>query len=190
MRWPFFLVMVYLFVGLQTSLAPLMRIDHIAPSLLMILAVYVALHTSSMTLGYACLLIGLLVDLTTVVPLADGVSDTAIIGPNIVGYVFGGWVVLQLRNLVYRDSPIGIALVVFVAGVFIHLIGTALLTFRGLPWLTGQPIPNWSAADELVRRFFQLLYTAALSVPLGYLLAKLYPVFRFEPQTSKSYVKR
>ena len=190
MRWTVFFILAYLLIGLQTSLAPLLRIDFVAPNLLMILAVYIALHTSGTTASYACLLLGLAVDLTTPYPLADGVRDAAILGPNMIGFVFGGWIVLQLRNLVYRDSPVGIAVVVFLAGVFIHLFCTVLLTVRGLPWLLNQPIPNWSAADELVRRFFELLYTAGVAIPLGYFFSKLCPVFRFEPQSTKAYVKR
>jgi hypothetical protein len=41
-------------------------------------------------------------------------------------------------------------------------------------------IPDWSAADQLLRRFLELIYTVVLSAPLGAGLMRLRGLFGFE----------
>ena len=58
------------------------------------------------------------------------------------------------------------------------LVATALLSLRNLPFLYG-PIPNWSADDYLLARFVDLLYTSVAAAPVGWLLNRTRPWWRF-----------
>ena len=52
-----------------------------------------------------------------------------------------------------------------------------------------QTIPNWSASNELVQRFWELLYSAIAAVPLGFILIRMRPSFNFTatPRGERSY---
>ena len=46
----------------------------------------------------------------------------------------------------------------------------AVLTLRGV--LPTDPLPEWHAADQLLQRMLQLVYTALLAAPIGWLLRR------------------
>ena len=81
--------------------------------------------------------------------------------------------------LLFRESVITLTALVFATGLFIQLVIVGIYTARGLPWLTGQPVEGWNAADQLVQRFLALLYTTGLAVPLGALLLRTTPIWGF-----------
>ncbi len=122
------------------------------------------------------LVLGLLVDLQP-----NPTPAVTIIGPASLGYLVGAYVVLQLRALVFRESVITLAALVFTTGIFIQLVIVGIYTMRGLPWLTAQPVEGWNTADQLVNRFFILLYTTVMVVPIGALLLRRRPSGAFPP---------
>ncbi len=179
MRWPLFLIVAYILLGLQTGLRALFSFgDGIWPDLILILAVFVAMFAPRMTVAWAFLFLGILTDLTTSVRAGSAGADLVLLGPSTLACVVGSWVALQLRGVV-RRSVLGAATLVFLVGIFIHLVAVAVLTMRAMPWPLGEPIANWSAADELVRRFGSLLYTTCTSLLLIYLLGRLQHAFGF-----------
>jgi hypothetical protein len=127
------------------------------------------------------LLLGVLTDLLYPIQGAGPVSDFVLIGPNAVGFMLGGWAALQLRGIFRRSIP-GIVTTVLIVCFFTELAVVAAMTVRGLPWPTAEPIIGWSAADELVRQFWCLLYTVVMSIPLVYLFGGLLRLFHFETQ--------
>lgn len=175
MNWLVFALAAYVMLALETGLRTLLGVSGLAgayPSFVLILAVYIGLVAPSHVVPWAMLALGLLVDLQ-----AGPVPEAAIIGPAALGYLFGAYVVLQLRVLVFRESVITLAALVFATGIFVQLVIVGLYTMRGLPWLTAQPVEGWSAADQLVHRFFVLLYTAIAAVPIGALLLRTTPLW-------------
>lgn len=186
MRWPVFAILAYLLLVVQEGCRTLLTIGNTTPSLLWILAVFVALWAPPRTVAGAGLILGLLADLIHPLPVSGHVSDVALIGPACLGYLTGTYVAVQLRGMVFRESPIAMAVLVLVAGMFVQLVIVALLTVRGLPWPLAQPIPGWHAADELVARFFSLLYAAVLAVPLGFILVQLQWLWGFPPHHGQS----
>jgi cell shape-determining protein MreD len=184
MRWFIFLVFAFVLLVLETGLRSLLRVDtsagQVCPSFLLILATFVAVWAPARIVPWAMLVLGLLCDLQPI-PVVEPVTVASIIGPATLGYMLGGFAVLQVRSLIYRNSPFALAITVIVAGVFVHLVIIAALTVRGVP-LPGFPgrLEGWSVADQFYRRFFELLYTAALAVPLGWLLGKTQPIWGFE----------
>jgi len=186
MRWTVFLIFAYLFLAVEIGLDRLLEYGGVSPSFLLILGVFVGLSAPRMTVVWTMLILGLLTDLTYGHTMSDG-RLLWLTGPATLGYLCGALVVLQLRALVVRESAISLAVMVFVVGVFVHLVVVAILTLRGLPWPTASPIADWSAADELAGRFFELLYSAILALPLGFVLARTEPLFAFLAGKSRAH---
>ena len=179
MNWLIFAILTYVFLLMQVGLTALLGIPDaqgVTPDFLLIFAVYIGMQAPGRYVGWAMLAIGLCANL-----LPGPVADGPILGPEALGYLAGAFAVLQLRTLVFRESMISLASMVFVVGVFIQLVIVALYTARGLPFLLGQPIPHWSASDELFERFQVLLYSAIAAVPIGMVLLRLNPVMNFNP---------
>lgn len=160
-----FVITAYAAVSIQAGLAPLWGVPHggsqATPSLLLILTCFLALMAPSLTAVWSAVILGLLADALSAVPL---------VGPHALGFALGAYVVLQLRGLVFRESVLTLAFMTLAAGVFAHLGAVALIAIRSIPLTPGGAVEGFVAADELVGRFFDVLYTAAASVPVGWLL--------------------
>jgi hypothetical protein len=146
----------------------------------LILLVFVAVRAPRSAVAWAALVLGFLIDLKPL-PMPNELADVALIGPGCLGYLAGGFVVVHLRSMVFRESSLTLAAMVLVAGVFAHLIMVALLTMRGLPWPLGEPVHGWDVADQLAGRFMEVVYTAGCAVPVGTLLRRLTPLWGFAP---------
>lgn len=186
MRWSVFFIFAYVFLAVEAGLDRLLAYGGVSPSFLLVLGVFVGLSAPKMTVVWSMLILGLLTDLTHDYTMADQ-QILWLIGPATLGYLCGALVVLQLRALVVRESAIALAVMVFVVGVFVYLVVVAMLTLRGLPWPTANPIADWSAADELAQGFFKLLYSAILALPLGLVLTKTEPLLAFLPGKSRAH---
>ena len=81
-----------------------------------------------------------------------------------------GLATLQIRALVFRNSSVTVAIAVFFSGIMVHLVIVAMLTVRGVPFVPGEVIAGWAAADQLIQRFLELLYSTIVAIPLGRLL--------------------
>lgn len=174
MNWLIFAVAAYLMLALEVGLRTLLAVpgpDGVAPSFVLILAVYIGLMAPASVVPWAMLALGVLIDLR---PGAD--PAVTILGPAALGHLAGAAVILHLRALVFRESVISLAALVLVTGIFIQLVAVALYTARGL---TGEPIAGWNAADQLVHRFLMLVYSALAAVPVGLLLLRTTPVWGF-----------
>jgi rod shape-determining protein MreD len=177
MSWLIFTLVVFVAFSLETGLQTLLAIPGptgVAPSFLLVVAVFIGLLAPSTTVAWAFLIIGLLVDLQPG-PVREGV----ILGPAALGYLVGGYTVVQLRTLVFRESVLTLAVMTFIVGVFIELVIVMLYTARGLPITPADPIAGWSAADRLKDGFLQLVYSAALAVPVGALLFRYAHIWAF-----------
>ncbi len=174
MRWPVFVIFAYVAAALEVGLSGLMTFGGVRPSLLLILGVFIGMSASPMALAWAMLALGVVVDI-----IDCPVKDVTILGPAALGYLFGAWALLQFRGLLFRQSAIALAALTFIVGIFIHLVIVALFTMRGIPWLVGEPIEQWSAADQLYHRFLHLLFTAVVAVPVGALLIRFEALWGF-----------
>lgn len=177
MNWLLFIIAAYVFLVLQTSLHSFLMIGGASPDFLLILLVFVGIYAPARVLGWAALILGLATDLQV------GPMSVSIIGPATLGYLAGAYVILQLRMLVFRESLITFAVMVFIVGLAVFLVTVFMYSFRSLPWPLGQPVVGWSATEALVHRFFVLIYTMVLSLPVGYLLLRAAPWFGFTNQT-------
>jgi cell shape-determining protein MreD len=190
MRWFVFIIFAFAALVLDIGLRPLLRIDVAAgasPSFVLILMVFVAMWAPPRVALWSGLVLGLLVDLSSLSPTLADLSvgrGYALMGPAALGFMLGSYAVVQFRGLAYRDSPLALAALVFVGGLFAHLVWVALLTVRGLP-MFGYPLPGWSAASELYSRFWVLVYSALVAAPVGYVLLKTHAAWGFDSQKSR-----
>ena len=185
MNWLVFALVTYAALVLQQGLGallavPMPGVGELTPSLLLIVLVFVALHAPAWSAVWAGLVLGLLADLQP-----GPMPEARLIGPHALGFLAGAYALLQLRGMVFRQSIITFAALTLTAGVFVTLVSVALLTVRGLPWPLGEPIPGWHAADQLVHRFLELIYTTLLSIPLGTLLARGMRLWAFPERTDR-----
>ncbi len=167
MRWLIFAIFVYLAFALDIGLRTMpiwsiqTSVGPVSPDLVLMLAIYFGLWAPPRTAAWVMLILGLLVDLTTqhytsaaMNPALAGPHVVAIVGPNALGYLAGAYAVVQFRGLLYRESAVSVAIMVFAVGVMVNLVTLLLLTVRGLPWLLGNPSPigvlpsNWSTISR------------------------------------------
>ena len=185
-----FILFAYLCLALQIGLGPLWAIHwmgRVQPSLILPLAVFVAMWAPPQRALWACLGLGLLVDLTQPLAAQGMTQDAAVLGPYALSYLLAGWLALRGRSLMFRDSYISIAALVFLLGLVVHLLAVAILNLRGLhlriiPWLAGSPIPGWNTTDQLMARFLEVLYSAVVALPVGAILIRSLKWWNFDPQ--------
>lgn len=184
MRWFVFIVIAYLFMAVQVSGVldlPAAFGAFGRPFVVLILAVFVGLSAPPRIAMIAWGTLGLMLDLTTVWPLA-GSGGVTVIGPYALGALAAGYTLLELRGMLFRQHPLTLGAMVVLCGVAMHLVVVGLFTIR--QWY--DPLDDWIAKEQLLTRGAGLAYTAALAVVLAWPLLKLAPALGF--QASKSAV--
>ena len=99
MRWAVFAIFAYLTLVLDTSFLEVLAVGELQskPSACGLLAAFICLSAPRMAAMWACLMLGLLLDLSDPLSLGDG-DELHLIGPRTLGYIGGGYLVLQLRT--------------------------------------------------------------------------------------------
>jgi len=185
MRWTVFAFFAYLFLSLDTGLRPMLEIGSgergVAPSFLLILMVYVASMGPSHAVRWAALILGLLLDLSSTYPTADGRAAT-VAGPYALGFILGASLTVQLRGLVYRRHPLTTGFLTLLAGACAFVPAVFLLTMRRIisAGLGSESVIIWVASDQLVHAFLTVLYSALIAVPTGWILNRTAGFFGFQ----------
>jgi len=174
MNWTIFAIFAYVFAALQVGLAPVIALDGrfgpIVPRFDIVLVVFIGLFASPKPTLVAWAVMGLLIDLA-LPPHAGGVT---LIGPYTIGFLFGGFAVLQLRTLVLRTHPLSLAFCTMAAGLAAQLVVVLIFTIRS--WY--DPLfANYQAVGDLTARALGLAYTAAFALLLAFPLIRMVPVF-------------
>jgi rod shape-determining protein MreD len=159
MRWPVLLVVAYLLLLVQATLGRALTIESawpgpIGPDLAALLAVYLVLHVRADVdaLLSACLL-GWLVDLTT----AGGAGDLTVAGPMALGYALGAFVLLQLREGVFRERAVPQILLALLFVVLAHGLWIVLQS------ILGRAEMSWGDVGRLlIQALGSAVYTAVL----------------------------
>jgi rod shape-determining protein MreD len=176
MRWPVFLVAAFIVLVLQFSLRDVLTlrtIGSISPDFVASLAVFVCLFAPRSTALWACWLLGLAMDLG---PPA-GAMKWHLVGPHALGYVFGGYLVLQLRTMVFRRRAITAGLVTCLFLIASGVLATFLLTVRS--WYLEDTPLYYAPLGELWERIKIAVYSGLVGVPFGWLLQITIPMWNF-----------
>jgi rod shape-determining protein MreD len=132
MRWIPFVILSYLAILLQGTLAGIvsitgLSIGSVRPDLAAILAVYVAMYarqpTDAMLAGWV---LGLALDLTT----GSAAGALAVIGPMPLAYAVAARVIYQLREAVFRDRPLPQMFLVLIFCLLSHALWVTLQWLR------------------------------------------------------------
>lgn len=128
----------WLLLGLETGLRPALALGTsggpgvIAPSFVIPLAVYVAMLAPARAALWACVLLGLALDLTSVVPMASGGPPATLVGPRALGLLALGQFVLAARAIVIRRNPLSLVALSVGGALVAGVVSVALITLRGL----------------------------------------------------------
>ncbi len=185
MNWLTFSILAYLGYAAQLVLNPLWSLGdptvyEYRPMLLLILLVFIGLQAPAMAVAWSAVVLGLLADIML------QQHEPGLIGPWALGFLAAGYALVQLRNLLFRDSMFTIAIMTLVAGVFALLVATTLHALRqNIGFLGNDPVEGFSAAEQLYRGFIAMLYTGLVAVPAGYLLLKSKELWGFSQRGTR-----
>jgi len=180
MRWPVFAIFAFIVMVLQLSLRNVLTLQslrQISPDLVACLAVFIALFAHRGAALWACWFLGLMMDLAP----TDGDPGYFLIGPHALGYVFGGFLVLQLRTMVFRRRAVTLAFLTLVFLVAASVVTVFMLSMRS--WYPGGD--GFFALSEFWRRLLIAGYSAALAIPLGALLNSTMALWGFQSNAAR-----
>lgn len=170
-----FALIAWLTLGFELGLRSPLRLQvggsNLSPSFMLIAATLIALGTTPTQTAWACLILGMLIDLTWAVPV-EGAATATILGPYTIGFVLLGQVVLAVRGQLIRKNPLTLAFLTLVGGAATHMVVAGILTLRSFY----DPV-IWDVGQQLVERFGTVVYTAVFAWLLGVVL------FWFPPMT-------
>jgi rod shape-determining protein MreD len=177
MKWPLFTLFAFLVVAVQLSLRNVLTLESlgfITPDLVAVLAVFITLFAHRAAALWACWMLGMAMD------LAPQASTTAahVIGPHALGYVFGGYVVLQLRTMVFRRRALTMGFLTFACVLAASVVAVAIFTVRS--WYAPEIPLQAGPVSEMVRRFGIALYSGLIAIPVGWLLGQSLPIWGFQ----------
>lgn len=184
-----FLVAAWLCLGLETGLKDVFALRlgtlTIAPGFVFPLAAFVAMCASPQAAAWACLLLGVMVDLTSPRDGADGALLT-VVGPNALAYFLAGQFVLTMRGLMIRRNPLTVVFLSVTGAMVAAIVVVAVFTLR--KGIVGGV--EWSATEQLLTRLGSAVYTGVTALVMSLLLIPLAPLFGFQLGHGRYAVKR
>jgi rod shape-determining protein MreD len=177
MRWSVFCIVAFVCIALELSLRNVLRLENIggiSPSFVASLAVFIALFAHRVSVIWACWLLGLLMDLAP-----PGRDAPPIIGPNALGYIFGGLLILQLRTMVFRRRSITIGVMTIAFLLAASIASVFIMVMRG--WFyDNSMLLHGSALGELLHRFGIAVYSGIAGIAIGRILLATIPLWGFQ----------
>jgi rod shape-determining protein MreD len=177
MRWPVFAMFAFGALVVQLSVRSVLTLNSaggISPDLVACLLVFVALFAHRTSVMWACWMMGLLIDLAP--PEQD--LSYRIIGQHALGYVFGGYVILTLRTMVFRQRALTLGFLTFVMLLAASIVGVAMLALRSQ--LYNDALLPGGALRELWQRILIALYSGVIGMPVGWALLNSLSLWGFQ----------
>lgn len=181
MRWLTYIVTVFLTLAIEKSLVNALTIESlggIRPSAMGALVVFITLFASRPTALWAAWICGVLMDLSFIRQHAGG-TVAYLIGPHALGYVFGCYLVLQLRAMVLRRRVLTVAVLTIAALLAAGVVTAAILTVRS--WYPQAELVEGGASgtQQLFWHLGSAVYSGLLALPMGFLLLASLPLWSF-----------
>lgn len=170
-------------MGLKATLGIRMGSVVAAPSFVLPLAVFICLCAPAMQAAWACLALGLVMDLTSPVTLPG--DSLVVIGPYAMGFFAAGQLVLALRGVVIRRHPLAVVMLSIMAAAVMQIVVTGTLTIRSI--VTDHAMV-WSAGHELLERLASAVVTGGTALIIAVLLAPMAPLLGL--QSGRSLARR
>ena len=134
---------------------------------------------------WACLVLGLTLDLTGGWPMLAGAAQP-LIGPYALGSVLMAQVILTLRGKLVRHHLATLSVLTLVGVLAAQVVVVILLTIQKL---TGAPLA-FEPGREFLVRLGSAGYTAILALPLGLLLIAIAPLLGFTGNSPRPWQRR
>lgn len=196
MRWPVTLIVGWVLLALEPVVREAMRLGNpsASPSLVIPLIVYVALFAPGLSAYWTALIIGLLVDITTLRGglVAGGHPPMVVIGPHAIGYLLGAYLVHIARPMMMKKNPLTIMVMSMVVAALAAIVASAILGMRELlfsgSWSDGA---EYRALSDLLARLLGAFYTGGTGLVIGLALLWMHPLFSFhEAGGRRAYTRR
>lgn len=186
MRWPVVAIMAYVVLGLETAVKPALAISpsgfRFSPTFLVPFLTFVALSGPTVPVLWVAVILGMIVDLYS--PRDTG--ELVVLGPYALGYMAAAYLVLVMRGLMFRRSPLSMMFLSILATAMAELVVVAFMTIRSV-----YTDPSaWSAGSELANRLLGALYTVMSAGVMSLILFPLTPVFGFQDIHSRRFIRK
>ncbi len=182
-----FALLAWLFMGFEIALPPVLDAGGggVAPSFLIPLVVFIALHAETRPALWSALILGLIVDLIQPVALVDGGAAT-IPGPHALGFLLAVQMTLSMRGMVIRRNPLTLVVLSILGMAIATLVVIAFTSVRGLL----DPSLARRGAAELAPGILSALYTGLTALVLSFPLFALSPFFGFPNLQASRFARR
>ena len=186
MRWPVVVIMAYVVLGLEAAVKPALAISpsglRFTPSFIVPFLTFVALSGPTVPVLWVAVVLGMIMDLYS--PRDTG--TLVVLGPYALGYMAAAYLVLVMRGLMFRRSPLSMMFLSILGVALSELVVVAIMSFRAL-----YPDPtSWSAGAELASRMLGALYTVMTAGVLSIILFPLTPLFGFQDIHSRRFARK
>ncbi|MEZ6232784.1 MAG: hypothetical protein R3B68_01210 [Phycisphaerales bacterium] len=177
MNWLAYGIVLWVALGLELGLRPALALGPtgIAPSIVIPLVVFVAMHAPGMAAAWAAVAAGLLLDLTFPIGLEGG-GEVRVPGPMAIGLLLATGATTNIRGMLIKHNPLTVAAVSVIAALIAWLAAWVLLGVRDM---YGDPIA-FSAGPEFGRRMLSSLYTGLVGGIEALVLFPIAGVFGFQ----------
>jgi hypothetical protein len=181
MNWPVVAVFAYVLLGLELALKPALAIEPpgIAPSFVLPLIAFVALHAPALPTLWVALAIGLVLDLTDPVLAADGRYEVTVMGPMALGCLGAAYTSLTIRGLLVRRNPITLVVLAVLVSAIAGVVAVAMLSMRSI--YDGAVVLR--PTEELLRAVLSAVYTGGSATVLAIVFVPLSGLFGFHQET-------
>lgn len=186
MSWGVFLIAAWLALACEWGLrgAAALGPTAIAPSFVLVLAVFVAMWAPSVHALFGCVALGLGLDLMMQLNAGEGMR--VVVGPHALGFLLMGYAVVISRSLVFRRNIQSGVFLTLLGGLLVAIVATALLGARGLYG----DIEVGRLGGRLVTGFGSAVASAVLAVVMIPGLTLLSGAFGFRKQRAPKFGTR
>ena len=188
LNWPLFVLVAWILFGLELGLRPALRLGptEIAPSFVVPLLVFIALSAPPGVVSWVAIGLGLVTDLTNIVPTRDAGPPVTIIGPYALGYLLAGQLVISLRSMMIRRNPFTMAFLAIPATALAQIVVVCLFSIRRA---YGDPIV-WDPLHELIMRMGTAVVTGISGLVLALILNRLGPALGIQVRQQRRFASR
>lgn len=183
MRWPIFLIVAFVTIVIDTSFIGVLQLQTlrgIAPSLSIALVVFICLFASRLSALAGAFLLGVMMDFSSPLSMSGGLGTVSLLGPHALGFLFAGYLIVQMRTMVFRQRSITIGALSTIAWIAAALVAITIFLFRS--WYgDGVNYPtSGGAVRELLRQIGIGIYSGLLAIPVGWALLATIPAWGFQ----------
>lgn len=168
MRWWVLLLLILGAFVADTAFAPALSVWGYCPSFMLVLLAFVTLYASPQAALGSALLAGLYVDVQA--PAVFPTGGGYVIGPHALAMTAAAWLVLHVRESLFRRNALTVAATAFLLTATQALV---FLAIAGLRLAYADPAPLWGGGRGVAAFAHSLVdgvYTALLTLPLAWVI--------------------